>query len=42
MKIETTDIVDVNICRQFPDKIFVFGDNLIGKGKGGQSGIKPV
>lgn len=40
MKVEMMDIIDVNICRQFPDKIFVFGDNLVGRGKGGQAVIR--
>ena len=30
----------VALCRRHPDKIFVFGDNMIGKGKGGQAIIR--
>ena len=40
MEIETLIMIDVNTCRTFPDKIFVFGDNLIGRGKGGQAIIR--
>lgn len=28
------------LCRQFPDHLFVFGDNTIGIGKGGQAIIR--
>lgn len=31
---------DVALCRQCPDLIFVFGDNLLGFGKGGQAIIR--
>ena len=30
----------IDLCNKNPDKIFVFGDNLIGKGKGGQAIIR--
>jgi len=37
---EKTDILSVEKCNQNPDKIYVFGDNLIGNGKGGQAIIR--
>lgn len=40
MNIEIIDWVDVVMCKEFPDKVFVFGDNLIEKGKGGQAIIR--
>ena len=35
-KLLTMKYYSEEICRQYPDAIFIFGDNLIGKGHGGQ------
>lgn len=40
MPIEFCDNFSVALCRENPDKIYVFGDNLIGKGKRGQAVIR--
>lgn len=31
--VETTKLLSVRMCREFPDKVFVFGDNVIQKGQ---------
>jgi hypothetical protein len=40
MKIITIKRFNVNLIRNNPDKIFLFGDNLKGWGKGGQAIIR--
>jgi len=40
MKILSTKRYSVNLLRKHKDKVFVFGDNLIRKGKGGQAIIR--
>jgi len=32
MRVETTKFLSVELCRQHPDKIFVFGDNIVRRG----------
>ena len=36
----TVDKLSIKLCRENPNDIFVFGDNLIGEGKGGQAIIR--
>lgn len=36
----TTKYLSVDMCRENPDTIYVFGDNLLGVGKGGQAMIR--
>lgn len=36
----TMEYIDVGVCRMYPGKIFVFGDNGVRKGKGGQAVIR--
>lgn len=40
IKVEETDLLTVSRCNKNPNKIFVFSDNLIGKGKKGQAVIR--
>jgi hypothetical protein len=40
MKLLAAKIYSVNLLRKNPDKIFLFGDNLKGYGKGGQAVIR--
>lgn len=40
MIIEYTKILSPPICRRYPEKVFVFGDNLKAFGKGGQAIIR--
>lgn len=40
MTITYVDNMTVDLCREKPDHIFVFGDNLAGYGKGGQAIIR--
>lgn len=40
MPIEIVDHFTVELCREFPDKVFVFGDNMMRRGKGGQAIIR--
>jgi len=41
-KIEIIDHYTEAIVKSFPDKIFVFGDNLVRRGKGGQAIIRDL
>lgn len=38
--VNTTKTLSVELCRQNPDTIYVFGDNMIGKGCAGQAQIR--
>jgi len=40
MKVEKQKWYTIELCRQNPDSVFIFGDNLIGKGTGGQAKIR--
>lgn len=40
MQVEYTKILSVDLCRTHPEKIFIYGDNLKGFGKGGQAIIR--
>lgn len=40
MKVETVESFSIELCDQNPDKLYVFGDNLIGKGCKGQAVIR--
>ena len=40
MKILSAKIFSVNLVKKNPDKVFLFGDNLKGYGKGGQAIIR--
>lgn len=40
VNIEVEETFSVDLCKVNPDKIYVFGDNLIGKGKKGQAIIR--
>lgn len=40
LKISFEKRFSVDLCNKNPEKIYVFGDNLIGKGKGGQAIIR--
>lgn len=40
MTVEFCDVFSVELCRANPDKIYVFGDNLLKRGKGGQAVIR--
>jgi len=40
INVETVDVLSIKECKKNPDKIYVFGDNLIGKGKAGQAIIR--
>lgn len=37
---EFTEIFSVELCRANPTKLYIFGDNLVGYGKGGQAIIR--
>jgi hypothetical protein len=39
-KVSIIDKYDVNIVKNNPDKIYIFGDNVVGKGKKGQAIIR--
>ena len=39
-KFKTVKYLSSSLCRSNPDKLFVFGDNLIQKGKKGQAQIR--
>lgn len=40
MKIETDDLFSIEKCKENPDKLYVFGDNLERVGMGGQAIIR--
>lgn len=40
MNIEIQDAFTIDLCKANPEKLYVFGDNLIGKGKKGQAVIR--
>lgn len=40
IKVETMNKISVSVCSKNPDKIFVYGDNVIHKGKAGQAIIR--
>lgn len=40
IQVSTCERFSVNLCRNHPDKIFVFGDNLDRSGRGGQAIIR--
>lgn len=40
MNIEYTDELSVQMCRDNPERIYVFGDNLVGAGFAGQAIIR--
>lgn len=40
MKVKLQKIFSVENCSANPDHMYIFGDNLIGKGKGGQAIIR--
>lgn len=40
MSVSTVDFYSVDLCRQYPDSVFVFGDNLDRHGRGGQAIIR--
>ena len=39
-KVETISRLTVSILKNNPDKVYLFGDNLVGRGKGGQAIIR--
>lgn len=40
MNIQYVDFITVDLCREQPEHVFVFGDNLAGYGKGGQAVVR--
>ena len=40
VKVETVKEYDSKLLKDNPDKVYLFGDNLVGKGKGGQAVIR--
>lgn len=40
MKIEYCDDLNVKLCRENPEKIYIYGDNLAGYGTAGQACIR--
>lgn len=40
MKVEYVDTLSPILCRSYPDKVFIYGDNLRRYGKGGQAIIR--
>lgn len=40
MKVEYIKELTIRVCRENPDKVFIFGDNLKAFGKGGQATIR--
>lgn len=42
IEIEETDIFSIEICENNPTKLYIFGDNVTGQGKGGQAIIRDM
>ena len=40
MKVEKIKWFSVELCRNNPNKLYIYGDNTIGVGKGGQAAIR--
>lgn len=40
MQVEYTKTLSIDLCRAYPEKVYIFGDNLKAFGKGGQAIIR--